>query len=306
MTYDVIILGGGPAGLAAGIYCGRARLKTLILEKGALGGRASLTEEIVNYPGFLSISGTELAERMREQAAEFGVEFKTEQVKSLTLDLPEKELHTRRNTYKAKAVILAGGTEPKIIGIPGERELVGQGVAYCATCDAEFFQDQDVAVIGSGDQAVEESMFIARYARQVFLIVRRPEGELRCNKASAEKALQNERLRFLWNTEPVAVLGEEEVRGMELRDVRTGETRELSCQGVFFFVGMTPNSTIVPPEIQRNGQGYLLVNEDMETNLPGVYAVGDIREKRFRQICTAVNDGAIAANAALAYLEGLE
>ena len=306
MTYDVIILGGGPAGLAAGIYCGRARLKTLILEKGALGGRASMTEEIVNYPGFLSISGTELAERMREQAAGFGVEFKTEQVKSLALDLPEKELHTRRNTYKAKAVILAGGTEPKIIGIPGERELVGQGVAYCATCDAEFFQDQDVAVIGSGDQAVEESMFIARYARQVFLIVRRPEGELRCNKASAEKALQNERLRFLWNTEPVAVLGEEEVRGMELRDVRTGETRELSCQGVFFFVGMTPNSTIVPPEIQRNGQGYLLVNEDMETNLPGVYAVGDIREKRFRQICTAVNDGAIAANAALAYLEGLE
>ena len=306
MTYDVIILGGGPAGLAAGIYCGRARLKTLILEKGALGGRASMTEEIVNYPGFLSISGTELAERMREQAAEFGVEFKTEQVKSLTLDLPEKELHTRRNTYKAKAVILAGGTEPKIIGIPGERELVGQGVAYCATCDAEFFQDQDVAVIGSGDQAVEESMFIARYARRVFIVVRRPEGDLRCNKASAEKALSNQKIQFLWNKEPVAVIGDNEVEAVKLRDVQTGDEQQLACQGVFFFVGMSPNSGVVPQVVNRNEQGYLLTNEDMETNLPGVYAVGDIREKRLRQICTAVNDGAIAANAAIAYLEGLE
>ena len=305
-TYDIIILGGGPAGLSAGIYSGRARLKTLILEKGSVGGRASTTEEIVNYPGFIRITGPELAERMREQAAGFGVEFRTEQVKGMQLEGPWKELYTRRNTYRARAVILAGGTDPKIIGIPGERELVGQGVAYCATCDAEFFQDQDVAVIGSGDQAVEESMFIARYARRVFVVVRRREGELRCNRASAEKAMKNERLQFLWNSEPVAVLGEDEVSGLELRDTQTGEKRTLACQGVFFFVGTAPNTDIIPSVVQRNGQGFLLANDDMETNIAGVYAAGDIREKRLRQVCTAVNDGAVAATAAVAYLDTIQ
>lgn len=301
--YDLIIIGAGPAGLAAGIYGGRAHLNTLILEKGTIGGRAYTTREIVNYPGVLDTSGPNLMEQMAEQARSFGVEIKKEPVKRMDVSGDMKIVHTRRHEYGAKAVIIAAGTSSRKLGIPGEKELTGQGVAYCATCDAEFFQNQHVVVVGSGDQAIEEGMFITKFADKVTVIVLHEEGVLDCNKQSAEKALAHPKMEFIWNSVLTEVCGEEQVTGVKIKNIKTGEITDFSCDGVFFFVGMIPETNWLPKEVEKDARGWLHVNERMETNISGVYAAGDVRDKYLRQVSTAISDGAVAATAAERYIE---
>ena len=303
--YDLIIIGGGPAGLAAGIYGGRARLNTLILEKSTVGGRAYTTREIVNYPGIPSTSGPDLTEQMAEHAKGFGVEIKREPVKSMDVTGDIKLVNTRRHQYGAKAVIIATGTSARILGIPGERELTGQGVAYCATCDAEFFQDQHVVVVGSGDQAIEEGMFITKFASRVTVIVLHDEGILDCNKQSAAKALQHPKMDFVWNSVLAEVCGEDQVTGVKIKNIKTDEITDFPCDGVFFFVGMIPETKWLPEELEKDSRGWLHVNDRMETNVPGVFAAGDVRDKYLRQVSTAISDGAVAATAAERYIEDL-
>jgi len=304
--YDLIIIGAGPAGLAAGIYGGRAHLNTLILEKSSVGGRAYTTREIVNYPGIPSTSGPDLTGQMAEHAKGFGVEIRREPVKSMDVTGDVKLVNTRRHQYGAKAVIIATGTSARILGIPGERELTGQGVAYCATCDAEFFQDQHVVVVGSGDQAIEEGMFITKFASKVTVIVLHDKGVLDCNKQAAEKALSHPKMEFVWNSVLAEVCGEDQVTGVKIKNIKTDEITDFPCDGVFFFVGMIPETKWLPEELEKDSRGWLHVNEMMETNVSGVYAIGDVRDKYLRQVSTAISDGAIAATAAERYIEDMD
>lgn len=302
--FDLIIIGGGPGGLAAGIYGGRAKLKTLILEKGTVGGRAHTTREIVNYPGTPTISGPELSEKMEGHAKGFGVEVRRQAVKSVDFSGTDKVVLTKRGEYHAPAVILATGTSARILGIPGEREYTGMGVCYCAACDAEFFQDQEVVVVGSGDQGIEEGMFIAKYASKVTVVVLHDEGILDCNKQAAEKAFAHPKMNFIWNSVVSEILGNGgEVTGVRIKNEKTGESSDFACQGVFFFVGMVPETGFVKGQIELDDKGWIHTNEMMETSAEGVYAVGDVRAKYLRQVATAVSDGATAAVAAERYIE---
>lgn len=303
--YDLIIIGAGPAGLAAGIYGGRALLKTLILEKGAIGGRAYTTREIANYPGVGRTSGPELTKAMAEHAMRFGAEIVKEEVKSVDFSKDVKVVRTRRREYAAKAVIIATGTSARILGIPGERELTGQGVAYCATCDAEFFKGKHVVVVGSGDQAVEESMFIAKFAGKVSIVVLHDEGVLDCNRQAAEKAFNNEKIAFIWNSTLLKIHGVDSVTGVQIKNSKRGTVYDYPCDGVFIFVGMIPATDFLKSALPLNKQGWIETNDRMETGINGVFAVGDVREKYLRQISTAVSDGATAATAAGRYIEEL-
>lgn len=302
-TYDLIIIGAGPAGLAAGIYGGRARLKTLLLEKGPIGGRAYTTREIVNYPGIDHTSGPDLTRAMANHAELFGAEIKKEAVKSVDFHGEWKTVKTRRNEYRAKAVIVATGTSARILGIPGERELTGRGVAYCATCDAEFFQDRHVVVVGSGDQAIEESIYIAKFASRVTIIVLHGEGILDCNKQSSEKALRHPKIEFIWNSTLTGINGDDEVRSVTIKNSRLGSTYDFPCDGAFFFVGMIPATGFLKGQIPLDSHGWINTNDHMETEVDGVFAIGDVRDKYLRQISTAISDGATAATAAERYIE---
>ena len=304
-NYDIVIVGGGPSGLAAAIYGGRARLKTLVIEKGNYGGRSYLTREIVNYPGVPDTSGPELGAIMKKQAEGFGVEFITDQIREFDLQDETKLLKSRRNTYSAKAVILSLGTLPRVLGIEGEKELTGKGVAYCATCDAEFFKNQKVFILGSGDQAVEEGMFIARFAKEVIIISIWDEGILDCNKVAREKAFKTKNISFIYNSTIEKILGEDEVNGVVLKNVKDGTLTEYECNGVFMFVGMIPNTELLKGYDFMDDKGWLDTHEKMETGIDGVYAAGDVRVKYLRQIATSVSDGAIAATAAERYIANL-
>ena len=280
--------------------------RNLVLEKGNTGGRAYTTREIVNYPGIPASSGPVLAEQMAEHAKKFGAEIRREQVKRVELTGDTKKVYTRRHEYEAKAVIIATGTTARVLGIPGEKELTGMGVAYCATCDAEFFQDQTVVVVGSGDQGIEEGMYITKFARKVIVVVLHEEGVLDCNKQSAEKALHHPKMEFIWNSVLAGIDGESAVTGVKVRNVKTNEITELSCNGVFFFVGTVPVTELFQNQVALDTHGWIPTTDKMETNLPGVYAAGDVRDKYLRQICTGVADGAIAATAAERYIEEME
>ena len=306
-AYDLIIIGGGPAGLSAGIYGGRAKLKTLIINKGTVGGLVNTTREIVNYPGYGQISGSDLMLDFKKHAERFGVEFLRDQVINTDFYQEDKIIKTKKGKeLSAKAVIIACGSEPRLLNIPGEKRLQGNGVAYCATCDAEFFEGEDVVVIGSGDQAIEEGMYITKFAQKVIVIVLHDEGILDCNKVSAEQALQNKKMEFIWNSIVEEVLGEENVEGVKIKNLKTGGSSELACQGVFFFVGMIPSTQFLKNSgVEMDPRGYIPVNELMETNLEGVYAVGDNRIKYLRQVVSAAGDGATAAVAAERYIEEL-
>lgn len=302
--FDLIIIGGGPGGLAAGIYGGRAKLKTLILEKGTVGGRAHTTREIVNYPGTPSTSGPALSEQMEGHARGFGVEIRRQAVKSVDFSGTDKVVLTKRGEYHAPAIILATGTSARVLGIPGEKEYTGMGVGYCATCDAEFFQDQEVVVVGSGDQGIEEGMFIAKFASKVTVVVLHDEGVLDCNKQAAEKAFAHPKMNFIWNSVVSEILGDGgQVTGVRIKNEKTGEISDFACQGVFFFVGMVPETECVKGQIELDAKGWVHTNEMMETSVEGVYAVGDVRAKYLRQVATAVSDGATAATAAERYIE---
>ncbi|TGE31427.1 thioredoxin-disulfide reductase [Desulfosporosinus sp. Sb-LF] len=306
-SYDLIIIGGGPAGLSAAIYGGRAKLKTLIINKGAVGGLVNTTREIVNYPGYGQISGSDLMLDFKKHAERFGVEFLRDIVVSTDFSQEDKVIKTKKGKeFTAKAVIIACGSEPRLLNIPGEKRLQGSGVAYCATCDAEFFEGEDVVVIGSGDQAIEEGMYITKFAKKVTVIVLHDEGILDCNKVSAERAFRKEKMEFIWNSTVEEVLGEESVKGVKIKNLKTGDSSELECQGVFFFVGMVPSTQYLKESgVEMDKRGYIPVNNLMETNLEGVYAVGDNRIKYLRQVVSAAGDGATAAVAAERYIEEL-
>jgi thioredoxin reductase (NADPH) len=302
-VYDLVVLGGGPAGLAAGLYGARARLKTAILEKGAVGGMAFTTREIANYPGFKSIAGPDLMKTLADHAKSFGAEIIKENVTEVELDGETKIIKTKKgNEYGARAVILACGSEPRMLNVPGERRLRGSGLSYCATCDADFYQDLTVVVIGNGDSAIVQADYITKYASKVYVIVIHDEGILDCNRVSAEKAYKNEKIEFVWNSVLAEVKGKEDVESVVIKNLKTGELTEIKAEGVFIYVGMIPETKLLKGKVDLDPSGYVITNDMMETNVEGVYAVGDVRIKYLRQVVTSVNDGAIAAVAAERYL----
>ncbi|MGI6684156.1 MAG: thioredoxin-disulfide reductase [Bacillota bacterium] len=303
-VYDVIIVGGGPAGLSAGVYGSRSRLKTAILQKGKPGGQAATTQDLENYPGFSrGTTGPALMEAMAKHANSFGTEIIREEVIDLELDGEIKVLKGKSGKeYLAKTVILAPGAEPRSLNIKGERSLRGKGVSYCATCDADFFEELDVVVVGNGDAAVEEAMYLTKFAETVTIIVIHDEGILDCNKASAELAFANPKIKWVWNSVLTEIKGDGLVESVLIKNIKTGEISEMETNGVFFFVGTVPKTDLLKGKVELNEQGYIITNDLMETSVPGVYAAGDARVKYLRQVITAASDGAIAAVAAEKYL----
>ena len=305
--YDVIILGGGPAGLAAGIYAGRSRLKTLLLEKGAPGGQIALSADVANYPGRLleGETGVTLANRMAAQCDAFGVERKTDTVRAVDLAGEVKRLTGSGGEYRGKTVILATGASPRPIGCENEQDFIGKGISYCATCDGAFFRGLDVYVAGGGDSAVEEAIFLTRFARKVTIIHRR--DALRAARSIQEKAFADPKIDFLWDSVVERVDGRDLLDTLIVRNTRTGERTTIQASaadgllGLFGFIGHTPNTELFRGQLELK-DGYVPTDEDMRTNIPGVFAAGDVRVKSLRQVITAAADGAIAAVQAEKYL----
>lgn len=299
--YDVIILGAGPGGLAAGLYAGRSRLSTLIIEKGKDGGQIAITDEIENYPGQLveGESGPSLVARMSEQAEKFGAERVSDTITEVSLEGEVKVLKSAKAEYQAKNVIIATGAFSRPIGCKNEAQYMGKGVSYCATCDANFFEDFEVYVVGGGDSAVEEALYLTKFARKVTIIHRR--DELRAAKSIQEKAFANPKVDFFWDSVVEEIYGDEILQGMIVKNVKTGETRKVEADeedgmfGLFGFIGTVPNSKLFEGIIDMDQRGYIKTDDDMHTNVPNVYAVGDVRIKSLRQVVTAAADGAIAA-----------
>ena len=301
---DLIIIGGGPGGLAAGIYAARADLKTVLIEKGMPGGLAATTEFIENYPGFSEgISGPELAMNMENQAKRFGLNVIYDYVEELKPVDKCFTVKTGTGEIYAKAIILATGASPQLLGVRGEDTLHGRGVSYCATCDGAFFRGKKVAVIGGGDAAVEEALFLTKFADEVYIIHRR--GELRATKIIQQRAKDNPKIKFIWHSVVEEISGSSAVDAVKLKDVRSGEITDLPVGGVFVYVGTRPSSELVKDLIETDGRGYILTDDDMRTSYPGIFAVGDVRKKTLRQVVTAVADGAIAAVVVEKYLEDL-
>lgn len=299
--YDTIIIGGGPAGLSAGLYAARSRMKTLLIERAKYGGQATTTDELENYPGSIEeCTGTTLSERMRKQAEEFGTEFAKDEIVEVELSGDMKVVKGRKETYQAKTIIVATGATPRLSGFKNELELRGKGVSYCATCDADFFTDLDIAVIGGGDSAITEAIYLTKFAEHVTVVHRR--DALRAAKSLQEKAFANPKIDFIWNSTVEEALGDEILEGLVLKNRETGETSELKVDGCFVFVGYDPISKLFEGQIEMEN-GYIVTDDDMKTNLPGVFAAGDIRKKLLRQVITAAADGAIAATAAEHYIE---
>ena len=305
--YDVIILGGGPAGLAAGLYAGRSRLSTLIIEKGQDGGQIAITDEIENYPGQMveGESGPSLIARITEQAKKFGAERCSDVIKSVELNGEVKKLVGAKGEYEAKCVIIATGAFPKPIGCENEGKFTGKGISFCATCDASFFEDFEVYVVGGGDSAVEEAMYLTKFARKVTIIHRR--NELRAAKSIQEKAFANPKIAFMWDSVVVKVDGDELLSSMTVKNVKTGELTTVEADeddglfGLFGFIGYNPNSQLFEGMLDMEN-GYIKTDDNMHTNIPGVFAAGDIRVKSLRQVVTAAADGAIAAMQAEHYI----
>lgn len=310
-NYDLIIIGGGPAGLAAGLYAGRARINTLIIEKEKNGGQIVITSEIENYPGCLEDeTGPSLIDRMVKQTEKFGVDHVFDTVTDMDLQGPVKTLHCLHEDYTARAVIIAAGARPVTIGCPGEKELSGKGVSYCATCDGALFEDFEVYVVGGGDAAVEEAVYLTRFARKVTIIHRR--DELRAAKSIQEKAFSNPKIEFMWDSVVEEIGGDGLVEFMKVRNVKTGEVTEVMADeddgtfGIFVFIGFKPSTEVFQGHVEMDEKGYILTDADMHTSVPGVFAAGDIRQKSLRQVVTACADGAIAAVQAGKYIEELQ
>lgn len=309
--YDVIILGAGPGGLSAGLYSARYRLSTLIIEKAKDGGQIAITDEIENYPGQMvdGESGPSLIERMTKQVEKFGAERANDTIDRVELDGPVKTIYGKKGTYKSKTVIIATGAYPRPIGCKREGEFVGKGVSFCATCDANFFEDLEVFVVGGGDSAVEEAIYLTKFARKVTVIHRR--DELRAAKSIQEKAFKNPKMHFMWDSVVEELYGDGILDGMTVKNVKTGELTRVDADeddgmfGVFGFIGNIPRSELFEGIIDMEG-GYIKTDQDMHTNLPGVFAAGDVRVKSFRQVVTAAGDGATAAMQAEKYVANLE
>lgn len=303
--FDIIILGGGPAGLSAAIYAARSAAKVAIIDISMLGGQPSNYLELENYPGFLRIEGFELMEKFEDQADMFGIEkFPMEEIQSINLTSEIKTITTLNGEFKAKSVIIATGAQAKKLGVNGEKEFVGRGVSYCAVCDGAFYKDKTVAVVGGGNAAVEEAMYLTRFANKVYLIHRR--DELRADKIVQDRAFKNEKLEFIYDTVVKEINGEDLVKSATIENVKTGEVKDLAINGIFPYIGFEPNVDLFNGKVEQDKNGFIVTDATMQTNIKGVYAIGDVRTTPLRQVITAAADGAIAAVYAGRYIETLQ
>ncbi|GLI51048.1 thioredoxin reductase [Tepidanaerobacter syntrophicus] len=306
MIFDVAIIGAGPAGLSAGLYAARAKLSTIIIEKMYPGGQAAMTYRIENYPGFSDgIGGAELAEAMKSQAERFGAKILNNgAVKIVKKDNIFNIILDNDDNVEAKTVILAAGASAKKLGVKGEIEFTGRGVSYCATCDGAFYANKTVAVVGGGDTAIEEALFLTRFASKVYVIHRR--NQLRATKILQERAFQNSKISFIWDSVVDEIRGKDTVNELVVKNVKTGELESISVDGIFVAIGQTPLTDFVKDIISLDNQGYIITNEHLMTNVPGIFAAGDIRQKPLRQVITAASDGAVAAVEAGRFIESMQ
>jgi len=301
-SYEVIIIGGGPAGLTAGLYTSRARLSTLLIESGLFGGQMTTTEMIENYPGFpQGITGDELSRLMEEQAKRFGMETVNEEVAEVRLESNLKHVRTSESNYLCETLILCMGTEYRKLGVPGEKEFTGKGISYCATCDGAFFKDSQIMVVGGGDSALTEALFLTKFVKELNIIHRR--DALRGTKIYQERAFANPKIKFLWNSVVQEIKGDTVVRSIIVKNVKSGEVKEFETDGVFLFVGISPRTQFLKGLVEMDEGGYILTNDRCESSVKGIFAAGDCRKKLLRQVTTAVGDGATAAFAVEKYLE---
>jgi thioredoxin reductase (NADPH) len=301
--YDVIIAGAGPAGMTAALYTSRARMSTLMVEKALPGGQMTKTEDIENYPGFEHILGPDLSAKMFEHSKKFGTEYIRGNIQEIREAYPYKTIVIDNTEYRTKSVIVATGAQHRMLGVPGEIELSGFGVSYCAVCDGAFFEDQELVVVGGGDSAVEEALFLTRFATKVTIIHRR--DTLRAQQIIQKRAFEHEKIEFIWNHTVEEIQGDGMVSGVIIKNLETGEMRNFSCNGVFIYIGMDPLSQCVQGLGITNDEGYIQTDEDMKTSVKGIFAAGDVREKKLRQVITATGDGSNAAIAAQHYVEKL-
>jgi thioredoxin reductase (NADPH) len=304
--YDVIIVGGGPGGLCAGMYSGRARRKTVCLEKYLPGGQIALTGEVEDYLGFEHITGAELGQRFTDHAKKFGLEIDMEEVVEVYTEGDDRVAKCASgNIYRAKAIILSTGGSPVRLGIPGEQEYGGRGVSYCAICDGAFFRDKVIAVVGGGDAAVEEGGYLTKYGSKVYIIHRR--DELRAEKIIQQRAFANPKIEFIWDTAVETINGDSRViSSLSLKNLRSGQKSTLEVGAIFIYVGFRPNSHLVRESLRKDEGGYIITDERMQTSVPGIFACGDVRSQLVRQVTNAVGDGTTAAVAAEKYIETLE
>ncbi|OGS20158.1 MAG: thioredoxin-disulfide reductase [Elusimicrobia bacterium RIFOXYA2_FULL_39_19] len=302
-NYDIIIIGAGPAGLTAAIYACRARLNTLLIEKASVGGQVIITEKIENYPGFPEgINGFELIENMRKQAESFGMVTVADEISAITVNGSTKTITASSgNTYNTKAIVITTGANFRKLNIPGEIELTGKGVSYCATCDGPFFRNKDVVVIGGGDSAIEEAIFLTRFAKKVTVIHRR--AELRAAKILQERMFSNPKIVFIGDTVPLSITGTQKVESIKVKNVKTNTEQTLETSGVFIFVGTDPNTAFLKNTLTLDEQGYIITDENLQTSAEGIFAAGDCRKKPFRQVITACGEGATAVFSAEKYVE---
>ena len=302
MPYDIAIIGAGPAGLSAAIYAARGGLHTVVFERGLVGGQIVLTADVENYPGFEeNLSGFDIIDKMKKQADKFKAEFKDEEVISITFDEYDKIIKTYQQEYKFKTIIIATGANPKKLEVPGEERLTGRGVSYCATCDGALYRDKIVAVVGGGDSAVEEAIFLTKFAKKVYLIHRR--DQLRAVKIVQERAFKNEKIEFILDSVVREVKGKDFVENLILYNKKKKKTSTLKVDGVFIYAGIIPNNQLIASKVKLDEQGFIITDETMHTDFPGVYAAGDIVHKVLRQVVTAASDGATAAFSAEKWIE---
>ena len=299
--YDIIVIGGGPAGYAAALYAARAGFDTVVLERMAAGGQMALTGEIDNYPGFEEgVDGFTLSMKMQQGAERFGAKTKYAEAAAVELSGEIKKVQTTGGEFQGKAVIIAAGANPRELGLPGEQELTGRGVHYCAHCDGRFYKDKTVVVVGGGNSAASDALYLSRLAKKVYVVHRR--DTLRATKVYHDPLLKAENVEFLWNSTVSALLADERLTAIQIRDVRTGASRELACDGVFVSIGRKPATDFLAGAVELDALGYVVADESTRTNTAGVYAAGDVRTKPLRQIVTAVSDGAVAVHYAEEYL----
>lgn len=299
MIYDLIIIGGGPAGMTAAIYAQRAKLNCLVLEKVGVGGQIALSDIVENYPGVGTISGAELMAKFEEQAKGFGAKFEFAEVEKVETTNDYKVITTNAGELKAKTVIIATGAKPRKLGVPGEASFAGKGVSYCATCDGFFFRGKEIAVVGGGDTAVKEAVYLSKIVKKVHLIHRR--NKLRAEKIIQERAFAQDNIDFVWDTVVEEIYGQGKVEGLGLKNIKTGAVSSLKVEGIFIFIGIIPNADFI--DVQKDKNGFIVADKFMATSMPGVFAAGDVRDTPLRQVATAVGDAAIAVTSALNYLE---
>lgn len=299
-NFDVVILGGGPAGFSAAIYAARGAVSTAIVDVNMLGGQPSNYLELENYPGFQLVGGYDLMEKFEEHADKFGVKkFPMQEIEKV--DLAQKKIYTKESEFSAKSIIIATGAQPQKLGVLGEKEFVGRGVSYCAVCDGAFYKDKIVAVVGGGNSAIEEAMYLTKFAKKVYVIHRR--DKLRADKIIQERAFKNQKIEFIWNSIVFEIQGENTVKSILLKDTQADKISKLDVDGIFPYIGISPNTELFSGQLNQDKYGFIITDTTMATSVDGVYAIGDVRNTPLRQVVTAASDGAIGATYALRYIE---